>query len=302
MKKITSFAGMMILFAIFALVSPNVNAQDCSGFTVLPDAICNPENTEFNVLLVFDGAPGVTVTDNSTGGSISTGASTVTFGPVLSGTGYSFTVVPTFGGGAGADCPPIVISESNVDCNVTAVELLRFSGSAEAQGNLINWTTATETDVKSFVVEHSVDGVNFAQVGVLDAAVNSNTAIDYSYLHNTTTSGVHYYRLLEVTVTGETNVVSSVLSIDRATNTIEIAEISPIPANDYINVEFTAAEGQEIVIEVVDVTGRVLSTQNAVSSPEGNVTTIDVSTLTVGTYFVTISNDDQKIIGKFVKN
>jgi len=300
MKKITSIAGMMILFAIFTILSPKVNAQDCSGFTVLPDAICNPDNTAFNVLLVFDGAPSVTVTDNSTGGSISTGASTVTFGPVMSGTGYSFTVVPTFGGGV--DCPPILISESNVDCIVTAVELLRFTGSSNDQGNIINWTTATETDVKSFVVEHSVDGVNFAQVGVLDGAGNSNTAIDYSYLHKTTDSGVHYYRLLEVTSAGETNIVSSVLSIDRVSNSIEIAEISPIPANDYINVEFAAAEGQEIVIEVVDVTGRVLSTQNAVSSVEGNVTTIDVSGLTVGTYFVTISNDTQKIIGKFVKN
>ena len=296
MRKITKFLGGAVFLSLFAF--SDLSAQsECDGFQVLPAAICGADNQDFNVLLVFDGAESVTVTDNSTGGSITTVASSVTFGPIMSGTGYSFSVSP-----AGFSGCVLEVSQSIVDCNTTSVELIRFDGTPEVQGNLIVWETATQTDVKSFIVEHSTNGFDFEKIGTVQAAGNSNTAESYSLMHEGVKAGAHYYRLLEETNAGLTNIIANVIEIDRSATQIEIADISPVPAVDFVNVEFFAQANQNITIEVVDLTGRVLNS-NVMNSVEGNnAVTMDVANLAVGTYFVTISDNSQTIIGKFVKN
>lgn len=294
MRKITNFLGAMLLLSFFSF---NLSAQDCEGFTVLPAAICSPGNDAFNVLLVFDGADGVTITDNSTGSGFTTGANSITFGPIMSGTGYSFTVAPE-----GLDGCVEVVSQTVVDCNVTAVELIRFEGIAEAQGNLIEWATASESDVNSFIVEYSTNGFDFEKVGTVEAAGNSNTVRDYSFLHATEKTGVNYYRLLEETTAGLTTVVSSVIGIDRTASVIQIADISPVPAVDFVNVEFIAQANQVVTVDIVDVTGRIVNTNSNTTVEGSNTVTLDVAELAIGTYFVTVSDGTQSMIGKFVKN
>lgn len=300
MKKITNFLGAMLLLSLLTFVSSDLSAQDCEGFQVAPAAICSPDDEDFNVLLVFDGADAVTVTDNATGGSITTAANSITFGPIMSGTGYSFTVAPE-GGAAGEGCV-VVVNQTVVDCNVTAVELLRWTGSVETLGNVLEWTTATETDVKSFIVEYSANGFDFEKIGSVVAAGNSNTTEQYSLTHNDVKSGVHYYRLLEETTNGQTNVVSDVIGLDRGAAEIQITEISPVPAVDFVNVKFEAQANQEVTIEVVDITGRVLSSKVSNANEGTTIEQMDVATLAVGTYFITVSDGTQTLMGKFVKN
>lgn len=77
---------------------------------------------------------------------------------------------------------------------VTPVVLTRFSGSAGAGYNDLQWETASEENIDLFVIEYSLDGTNYSTAGTLPARNTSNGA-HYTFRHAITTNAKIYYRL-----------------------------------------------------------------------------------------------------------
>jgi uncharacterized repeat protein (TIGR02543 family) len=101
----------------------------------------------------------------------------------LSYTGYTDTFSP-FG-----------IAETNQTLPVT---WLSFTVQKQNDQALLTWTTGTETNNKSFVVEHSINGSGWGAIGEVKGANNSITKNTYTYLHNTPAGGKNYYRIRQV--------------------------------------------------------------------------------------------------------
>lgn len=100
------------------------------------------------------------------------------------------------------------------DIGILPVELLSFEGRPLSDGNLITWTTATETGSDRFIVERSSDGTSFTRVGELPAAGNSVSPLGYELLDSDVDDGLTYYRLRMVDHNGDTE-LSNVISILR---------------------------------------------------------------------------------------
>ena len=90
--------------------------------------------------------------------------------------------------------------------NISAlpVELLSFSATAQSDGILLNWTTASERNSDHFNVEHRTDNPTFASIGELPAAGNSSAVLHYALLHRAPAAGINYYRLVQVDKDGTT--------------------------------------------------------------------------------------------------
>ncbi len=283
----------------------SVVSNECADFQLIHSAICSPPDAngdrEYQVLLVFSGgtpgANGYEITDDQTGTSYGPIAGpSITFGPFAAGTGFAYTV-------SVVDNPTcsVSVSESVVDCTTTDVELVRFNASAIENGNNLNWVTATETNAKFFIVEHSTNGVDFAQVGTVGAAGNSNVSQDYSFLHANTATGVHYYRLKEVDVEGNIRIFTETISVNRVAG-LTINNVYPVPTVDMVNVDFGSETNETVVVRVVDIAGKVLDQQNYSAIKGANNITIDATPYAVGNYFVTISNGTTTVVERFVKN
>lgn len=108
----------------------------------------------------------------------------------LSYTGYTGTFSP-FG-----------IAEINQTLPVT---WLGFTVQKQNSQALLTWTTGTETNNKSFVVEHSVNGSGWETIGEVKGANNSNTKNTYTYLHGTPAGGKNYYRIRQVDQDGRSS-------------------------------------------------------------------------------------------------
>src|SRR5436189_3363756 len=65
------------------------------------------------------------------------------------------------------------------DIGVLPVELLSFEGRALSDGNLLDWTTGSETGSDRFIVERSSDGLYFRSIGDLPAAGDSARPTGY---------------------------------------------------------------------------------------------------------------------------
>ncbi len=82
------------------------------------------------------------------------------------------------------------------------VELMYFEGVAYPTFNMLKWATASEKDALHFVVERSIDGEHWIQVGKKSAAGNSTQTQNYSYLDAFPEFDVHYYRLMQYDIDG----------------------------------------------------------------------------------------------------
>lgn len=98
------------------------------------------------------------------------------------------------------------------------VSLASFDGSNQGDYNSIEWTTFTEQESDYFILEHSLDGLEFEQLDIIDAAGNSTELSTYNYRHFNP-QDLEYYRLKQVDLNGEfeyTNVIA-ISSIQEAT-------------------------------------------------------------------------------------
>lgn len=274
----------------------------CFDFDAIAQVICNPEKTEYNVLLIFDGGDagsgGYNIVDDLTGSTFNNlPTNSINFGPFPTNTGYSYTINV-------ADHPEcnMTLSMTTVDCIVTSIELTSFTGDVLPEGNELTWDVASENNTDYYTLEYSINGLEFKEAGIVSGQGNSNISRNYVYLHEAKESGLYYYRLKETDLDGHTNVASDVVVLERVASGFSITNVYPIPTSDWINIDFISKNYAQLTVEVMDITGKVLQTESHTATSGNNQISINAEKFVAGTYFISISNGIETVLDKFVKN
>jgi len=150
----------------------------------------------------------------------------------------------------------------------------------QLKGNKVelDWATASESNSDHFEVEHSSDGQNWTAIGQVVAAGNSGMMQQYSFVDDAPWSGLTYYRLAQVDRDGHAT-ISKTLTIHIEEAVATTIRIYPNPAASYLVVE-----GAKQSVSIFNTAGQRLLVRIV---PDGEVkTTVDVSTLPRGAYFV----------------
>ncbi|QQS29200.1 MAG: T9SS type A sorting domain-containing protein [Sphingobacteriales bacterium] len=193
-------------------------------------------------------------------------------------------------------------SESRIiDCNPTPVSMLRFDGIVLPQGNLLSWTTATETNNDYFTLTRSADGINFTTVGIVKGAGTVSTSRSYELLDKNAPSGISYYRLVQTDFDGTTSLASGIIVLQRNVANLGFVEVSPIPAFNLLNITFNTGLSGEVEFAIYDLTGRKIEALSKIAQQGVNNLSIDVKNYASGIYFLSMNNglDVQTI--RFVK-
>jgi len=95
------------------------------------------------------------------------------------------------------------------------VELLDFKVTAGKESNRIEWTTASQSEVDSFIVEKSWAMDSWAHVGTIQGAGNNNILTRYAIEDTDLSNGVLYYRLSEKLYSGQINILD-IVSLKRS--------------------------------------------------------------------------------------
>ena len=131
----------------------------------------------------------------------------------------------------------------------------------------IKWETLSEQNSNYFIVERSLDNLNYTSTGVnVAAAGNSISKKEYQQtdnVNNITQAGNIYYRVKLIDIDGRfkySNVVVVKLNSKIGITTW------PNPFSTSVTVNITTNQNAELVINLADVTGRVLLTKNQATS------------------------------------
>jgi hypothetical protein len=145
--------------------------------------------------------------------------------------------------------------------NPLPVELISFLANCGDDGKvIIKWSTASETNNSHFLVERSINAVDFVAVATVQGAGNSNSVIDYIYVDtDLPEGGKFYYRITQVDFDG-TSKTSEVLLADCQKVVSPTFVVIPNPASEgssvqiigkYNKLHVTDLVGQSIDCEVV---------------------------------------------------
>lgn len=122
----------------------------------------------------------------------------------------------------------------------------------------------------------------------------SATAYYYFYdwkIQSPSTSCTSARTQVDVVITPTTGIVE---------NTTGTIFVYPNPANNVLNVQFTSNVGNATVIDIMDITGRVVGSWSFENVAQGQVSQIDIGSLTSGTYLLNIKNEKGSSVQKLV--
>lgn len=74
---------------------------------------------------------------------------------------------------------------------------LSFNATTQNKTVLLQWSTAQEHNTRNFTIQQSSNGINWTNISTLPAAGNSNTPINYSFIHTAPVTGLNHYRILQ---------------------------------------------------------------------------------------------------------
>ncbi|MBK6821227.1 MAG: T9SS type A sorting domain-containing protein [Bacteroidetes bacterium] len=176
------------------------------------------------------------------------------------------------------------------------VTLLSFNGKDINGTHLLDWTTSMEINSSHFVVEHAVDASLYRELGMVNAAGNSSTERNYSFVNAKPVMGNNYYRLKMVDIDQKykySNVILLKLLKDHTS-----MMVYPNPTANYLNVEINGmALGTPLQIEVLDAGGKILKFETIHVNQQAY--SLDVSAYANGLYFLKIKGDSFAELVKF---
>jgi len=166
------------------------------------------------------------------------------------------------------------------------VSLLNFRGISTDCNAILSWSTATERNIHSFVVEASMDGSSFLTVGTVSARNNPGGS-DYRFTYLLPNSGSIYFRLKSLDNDGLFS-YSPIVLVSSSCNRLQKIYVFPNPTNGSVTVQGLTIGSR---LELFDITGKKLKEYKTT----GNNEVIDLSAYAEGVYTLRIQDSFQNV-------
>ncbi|MDF1696818.1 MAG: T9SS type A sorting domain-containing protein [Saprospiraceae bacterium] len=186
----------------------------------------------------------------------------------------------------------ITLSPDDFITNMLPIELVSFDARLRKNQVVLDWVTASEINNERFEVEHGKDGKNFNVIGIEAGRGTSNEINSYQMIHATPHPGLNYYRLKQIDYDGAYSYSDVVVENYKGNGTMK--SVYPNPFHQEITVTFSDSHesflNEARTVQIYDVNGRLVL--NTSIPTKNGVTTLDLSTLKSGVYFLKTQNDE----------
>ncbi|MCB0507621.1 MAG: T9SS type A sorting domain-containing protein [Bacteroidetes bacterium] len=201
----------------------------------------------------------------------------------------------------------LILKSTLPPTQVLPVELTSFTGYNDGDVNILNWTTASESNSLKFEVEKSLDAINFTYIGERPAAGNSSVPLSYTLTDEHPVLGYNYYRLKIIDQDG-TYEYSKIIPIKvtevGTNNTDGIVQVYPNPTNNQLNIVYQASKDQKLSLDVYNVIGQTMQSTIYEINEGIQTITIDVHNYAKGLYILDLKNtsNGNRYQTKFIKD
>ncbi len=182
--------------------------------------------------------------------------------------------------------------------NPLPIQLIRFDAMCSGQQVNLAWSTATETNNSGFIVQRSIDAINFADIISVQGAGNSNTMQNYLATDNSPLNTQAYYRLKQTDFDGNYS-YSSMVAVESCLTPSTSCNTFYNPEKGSITVSFTGEDNLPFSISLFDMLGQ----QVVVETPkQTGPADLKVNYLPHGIYLVVVRTDREAFSTKVYLN
>lgn len=183
------------------------------------------------------------------------------------------------------------------------LKLISFTGNIRNQQTTLTWEAESLVNFDHFEVERSSNAADYGSIASKEPIGDPSARHTYQYIDNLSaeTGNVFYYRLKMVDKDGRTT-YSQVIMVRKDSKLLTGIRLSPNPVKtgSAATVRFDATAAATIDIRVVDMSGRVVLTQqNKVLQGTNSIPVNNLDRLQPGTYLLQLSNGDVTEVTKF---
>jgi len=188
---------------------------------------------------------------------------------------------------------------SSTGLNPLPVKFSDVKAYSKQNGVQIDWTNLTESNLVNYIVERSVNGVDFIVIN--QVAPRSNTADKemYSSFDASPVSGANFYRIKAIETDGKI-IYSKLLKVSIGT-TVKGLSLFPNPVtNNIVTIGFSGAKGQYIM-RIINAAGQEVFTKTIVHSGGTLTEAITLpSAINKGLYSLLIAGDNYRETKLFI--
>ncbi len=169
------------------------------------------------------------------------------------------------------------------------VSLVSFTGSPIDNGYLLQWTTASEDNVQSFIIESSEDGTNFQPLG----EVNANNRPS-SYTFDASIQTKTFFRLKMVDIGGSFKYSAILLAMPSIKSNQLIISPNPVES-DHVDLIFTLLSDVNGQLSMTDMTGQVVKQQSLQLKEGSSSIRWSLNIVPAGIYLLSFRNERVQI-------
>ncbi len=215
------------------------------------------------------------------------------------GTGVSGSITSS---GIITNFSPFTFGSGSSGTNPLPIDLLSFEAKAMQNHVALNWKTATEINNDYFMLERSVNGVDYEILETVKGAGNSNEVQHYQFIDYRPVSGIAYYRLKQIDFDGTLSVFDPIAVEYITSKNIDLL----LYPNPNTQSEFTARFSgikmrSDVEVLIFNSIGQQLHQENFIADGYGNSEITIQQDLLPGMYWITAIVDGQKITAKLLK-
>jgi hypothetical protein len=203
----------------------------------------------------------------------------------LSNYSSAITTVPlSFGGTAVVSCSPL------------GVETILLTGKNESGHNTLEWISSSEYNAAKYIIERSENGVDFFEIGSVDAHGISLEALSYQFEDiQPILQDLGYYRVKLVRDNGSVTSSNAIAVEQEFMHDLELVKAFPNPATNDLNVILSSKMETSYQLTLSNLNGTKVYDSNQSVQKGLTYTSIDVSQFQNGFYFLTISLNGKNI-------
>lgn len=187
-------------------------------------------------------------------------------------------------------------------CVVLPIGFKTFYGERIQKINYLYWETAEESNIKTFEVLRSTDGINFQKIGNVPP---KNTPSKYQFEDITAPLGrISYYKIRSIENNGKQS-ETQLYAIDASMDEVFVTAIFPNPTKNEIilSIESRLIKPDGTArVQILNMFGKLLLDKEIKLLSGVNAYKIDIQNIPSGVYLVKVLvNEKEKVIEKIIK-
>ena len=174
-------------------------------------------------------------------------------------------------------------------CTILPISLLSFSAHLNDQKEgVLNWSTASELNNDYFIIQRSVNGIDWEHLDYVDGAGTSNHIINYQWIDENPKQGVNYYKIQQIDFDGAYSFTPI-----RSINLLDGNQL--VYPNPFEDVLYLSSDSETIEVMLYNHLGQKIHFDRSFS---GGKQQLNLAHLAKGIYFLHFNGEVHRVLKK----